>query len=135
VSNYDDEQLAGKTFNMTSAQLKLSIEGQVKHVIKQVLAKDHIKKALANNGGQSGAGDIDAVRKKAALTLIGELHSLISGTPDDELEAMMVQSLYGLTTALIEPEAIMKVADTFLKAKRERIEGLVSALAELYGAG
>jgi hypothetical protein len=127
VGNRVKEQFAEKTVTMTMKQLQAVMD----EVGRQAVTKAQLKKALASGKEKDGTTDIDAVLKKATLTLIGELYSLISGTPDEELEAMMVQSLYGMITALVEPDAIMKVADIFLKAKRERIEGLVSALAEL----
>jgi hypothetical protein len=38
--------------------------------------------------------DIDGLQRKVSLTLVGELYSLIGGTPDEELEASPLEGLY-----------------------------------------
>jgi hypothetical protein len=74
---------------------------------------------------------IDEVRKKVLLTLIGELYSLINGTPSERLEASLMDGLYALVTAQGEPDKIMELTDRLLNVKRKRVQGLVDALAEL----
>jgi hypothetical protein len=77
----------------------------------------------------------DTLRKKVMLTLVGELYSLISGTPDERIEGVLVNTLHELFTTHLNRNEIMGVTEVMLKLKRKRIEELVEALEALHEAG
>lgn len=77
------------------------------------------------------AVNVDEVRKKVLLTLIGESYSLINATPSERLEASLMDGLYALVTAKAQPDRIMELTDRLLRFKRKGGQGLVDALTEL----
>ncbi len=78
--------------------------------------------------------DIDGLQRKVSLTLVGELYSLIGGTPDEELEASLLEGLYEVVALQAEPNKIMRLTDRLLSVKRKKVQGLVEGLAELHQA-
>jgi hypothetical protein len=66
--------------------------------------------------------DIDGLQRKVSLTLVGELYSLIGGTP--ELEASLLEGLYEVVALQAEPNKIMRLTDRLLSVKRKKVQGL-----------
>ena len=69
------------------------------------------------------AVNVDEVRKKVLLTLIGESYSLINATPSERLEASLMDGLYALVTAQAQPDRIMELTDWLLRFKRKEGAG------------
>jgi hypothetical protein len=67
--------------------------------------------------------DIDGLQRKVSLTLVGELYSLIAGTPDEELEASLLDGLYEVVALQAEPNRIMRLRQTKEGAKVSRGTG------------